>query len=97
MKIKDVIKKLQKYNPESELFALNTAIEDDEFCPPFEIDAIESINAEKKDGTKIGKIVTIQFMDKWYIHDDYNLHKEDFGNEDTGEPEAWSGGFADNH
>lgn len=74
---KELIKQLQPYSDDTEVYIINTLIIDDEEVPGFSIDGIDSIEGITIDGVE-QKAVALMFSDAAYI-DEMFLTEESNG------------------
>jgi hypothetical protein len=78
MKVSELIKQLAEYDPNIDVRIMNTAIDEDESCPTFELESIESASDIVRETEAVGfdpdtDIVFLEFSDELHIKDEYGF------------------------
>jgi hypothetical protein len=79
MKVNELIERLKNYSPDMEVRIMNTAIDEDEACPSFELTSVESASeiastVQEIFGNPNTDCVFLEFTDDLHIMDEYNIH-----------------------
>jgi hypothetical protein len=78
MNKKELLEKLKNYPEDMEVRIINASIENDEYCPTFEITSISKTSASGMDESEEEQeCILIEFNNGTYLADKFNINRDE--------------------